>query len=172
MKPNRMLLMCICCSRKFSATLSRASMTWLNNLRHWQFSAQGRRPCPCRGRRWYYPPLGPLIFLLAATILSGFPAFLLLLDCTVDCHIPTLGLFSPQVVLGRPAHIFSCLQQNGLHCFLQISSVPLPLALLDVVCVMKACWHSDWASGSLRRHVLCGHWPSNCLWWCQQIQQK
>ena len=61
--------------------------------------------------------LGILIFLLAATILPGFPASLLLLDCTLDNHIPTPGLFSPPVFLGRPPFIFSCLQLTGPQLF-------------------------------------------------------
>ena len=59
--------------------------------------------------------LGFLIFLLAATFLLYFPASLLFLDCTVNSRIPPPGFFSPPMCLGRPAHIFSCLQQTGLQ---------------------------------------------------------
>ena len=59
--------------------------------------------------------LGLLIFLLTATFLPGFPASPLYIDCTVNSCIPPPRLFSPPLFLGRPAHIFSCLQQTGLQ---------------------------------------------------------
>ena len=58
-----------------------------------------------------------LKLLYAATFLPGFPASPLFLDCVVDSRIPPPGLFLPPVFLGRPAHIFSCLQQTGLQFF-------------------------------------------------------
>ena len=96
--------------------------------------------------------LGLLIFLLAVTFLPGFLASPLFLDYTVNSCIPPPGLFSPPVFLGRPAHIFSCLQQTG-KSFSQVPSVPLPLELLEVISAMKA-FLVLWVSGSLRRQVL------------------
>ena len=60
--------------------------------------------------------LGLPIFLLAATVLPGFPASLpfLRLHCQ-QSHSTTRSL-SPPVYLGRPTHIFNCLQQTG-HFF-------------------------------------------------------
>ena len=102
----------------------------------------------CQVDSMFGEPLGIKIFLLAATILPGFAASPLFPDYTVNSHIPPPGLFLPPVIVSRPAHIFNCLQQTGLFLdsFPQISSFPLPLALLDVVDAMKTFWNSQWLS--------------------------
>ena len=82
--------------------------------------------------------------------ISDFP------DCTVDNHIPTPGLFTPLMFLGRPTH--SCIQQIEIQPSPDLF-VPLSLALLEVVSVIKAFWYSDSASASLRCQVL--SWGTN-----------
>ena len=71
----------------------------------------------CQVDSMFGEAFGLLIFLLDTTFLPGFPASLLFIDCTIDSHIPPPDFFSPPVFLGRPTHIFSCLQQTGLQLF-------------------------------------------------------
>ena len=55
-KPNCKSSMCTCCHKKFSATSLEPSWPGLSMWGLDNFLAQGRHPCPCRGRRWYSPP--------------------------------------------------------------------------------------------------------------------
>ena len=94
--------------------------------------------------------LSLLIFLLAATILPGFPTSPLFLDCTVNCHIPHQVPF--------PHHCFLV----NLHAFsaafsqldLQYSLDLYCQALLEVFSVIKASSYLDCFTLLLARHVV------------------
>ena len=105
----------------------------------------------CQMNSMFGKVLGLLIFVLAATILPVilcvFSASLLFLDCIVDSRIPSPGLFRHLCFLVD-LDAFSVALSRIHFSFSQISSVPLPLALLGVV------WWKPYGTLILRRQVL------------------
>ena len=81
--------------------------------------------------------LGLLLLLLAVIFLPDFPIPPLFPGCTVDSCIPPPGTFSPPIILVNQRTFLISFSKLDFS-FPQISLVPLPLALLALVSVMRA----------------------------------